>query len=1559
MMDQLSQLLRTPETSDHSGDELNKIKNDQIDDIPHILTEMQCKWNEEDYYKLAHLLRQHISFKSVYQSFYPKYSWDFIVLQVLDILRESNLYYEWVKKISVDFFLRYPDRSIKTLPFRNYHEPPLKYISNIKKFDAWKDSDDDIQEFYCMIFKDLTYSNLTSKFPNKTMNDFKDAFSGIAMKSYSDKELEMLLKSMRLTTKIKQELFLRTKSKIENKIAHIRDEKPDLTRNFPILEYVEADADVQNGNEIWNDDLQKKMMKLRNEPLMYSELIQNFPDFSWKFLVEKLFFYMKKGTNNWTNKVQVYQILYYPDSKLKLLNERVIQMMKEKVEQFLSDNWSKTEIERLYFCIYQDLTKSGLSVINKPLEEIKNAVSKVNRSPAWSKRELSLLPTYDAKLFQEEFIFRNESTIVIQLKKLRKSAAIYEKNLAELKAQAEENEVKEDSPIDWTQDMNDKLLELVDEPVSFKQLMEQLNVPVNIVWEFIAQKVLDSTERYTKAMWLRKIFIYQYNHQPDYEGSLFEVSISFDAEILEKAIDWLKNKQWSTDEIEKLSVLTFTDLTKDNLLKKFPSKDFEELREGAMRLFYHKQPITPVETDYLEEHYKDGIREISENLPTRTGNQIKSHLLKVFHKLNIKGTYGELMLKEGKSKFLINDPAQEILSKITLERTRSEEVRTVVNNNFLEDEDEIESISPDEMNEFLEKLEPEVKKNLEFCVRVDLTKDTLDEKLPSVKDLLKIIKSHPYFDAERLTAGEKDLLLQLVKDEVSLEDCFAIFPLRTKRYISSKYQEFEYISGRRLKFQSVNEQLAYEARMAFVGGSSSSRQKSRKRAFELINDLEEIENDAKLIKPEGAINLTAEEIELKEARSKYFLEAKLKRLEEQRLRAEEQKRQQIDREIRRANGELHRKNLKTEVDTIKETSEYFYTIVGNKQKVEFGQKRQRTQFQIFQPEEEPKRKSIKLKKSNRQLQKQKIKKELRKAAKKRKYTKKQTALDEDEELLALYYHSEEEEEEEEEFINPYDPTDIIEDSYISLEGRQFFIPSIHEETPSLPKIEFVEAEDPIQSKNMMLSDEHLVKDDSMAIEIISSHIKSYKDMPITFPPIFDLSDNINPLNNLKVRTLLYPEHAESYLLAAPKSNELDPIREINKLFQITYSLYFSHSSAIKRLILEEYCQKLETTIEDNDFSEFLFTIDKWNMLMLILSPNREGARKVTGDINATIRKFLSEEEIRMPKVEDLSLDVFYEEIIFEFDSPVYETLENETEQNEGVEIEKPRNLNPTRPDNFELDLLKRLQTKNEISRYTIQQILLRVYARIVSTDTKGLKGYKAFTAQTYGELLPSFTSEILDKLNVKAADNFYDLGSGVGNTTFQAALECGSISGGCEMMPHPSRLTELQETLIQKHLQVFGIKPLELKFELYKSFENNEKVRNDCLDCKILLINNYLFDANLNASVGRLLVGLKPGTKIVSLKNFISPRYRATFDTVFDYLRVERHEMSDILSVSWTANKVPYYISYVEETIRPEYYREDLTRSKSKSKSETPSLESTLPDQVFIKNEDLMTPPID
>lgn len=534
-------------------------------------------------------------------------------------------------------------------------------------------------------------------------------------------------------------------------------------------------------------------------------------------------------------------------------------------------------------------------------------------------------------------------------------------------------------------------------------------------------------------------------------------------------------------------------------------------------------------------------------------------------------------------------------------------------------------------------------------------------------------------------------------------------------------------------------------------------------------------------------------------------------------------------------------------------------------------------------------------------------------------------------------------------LKKYSPDSIMNDSKVSLIGRDFFKDELKYER--VPVVDFKEHSEAIFEEGSVYP-----LTDNAPADIVSKYRKRYRDLPDSFPPLFAGSADeseamINPFNRVRIRYLLYPQHTELFILACPKSDELDPVCEISTIFQVHYAMYFSHSKALKNIIHKDYCQNLTAAVRNNDFDLFMLTIDKWNELMIELSPTASSAN-IEEDINFEIRRYLKLGRKPVLTSEDLNLRVFYEA----FDAIENSQTKNEVEHPSLIVVDsqqpdaayesdhpkrqrKLKKLDSSEPDleteNRKLHVSRTygapksktylsnffyfVTSKKSISRFCLHLIMLRAYSRVVSTDSRKLRSYKAFTAEVYGELLPCFISEVLTQLKFRPNQNYYDLGSGVGNTVFQAALEFGAKSGGCELMQHPSKLTQRQASLIQKHLSILGVKELPLEFALFQSFVDNESVSKSVLQCDVLLVNNYLFDAGLNAAVGKLLYGLKPGSKIISLRNFISPRYKATGDkTIFDYLKVEKFEMNEN-SVSWTGNRVPYYISTVQEDICKEY----------------------------------------
>lgn len=754
-----------------------------------------------------------------------------------------------------------------------------------------------------------------------------------------------------------------------------------------------------------------------------------------------------------------------------------------------------------------------------------------------------------------------------------------------------------------------------------------------------------------------------------------------------------------------------------------------------------------------------------------------------------------------------------------------------------------------------------------------------------------------------LSRAEKSLLNSAAKRGLPIEDFIEDLPCRSFKLIEAQYKLVQFISTRKTTFTTPMERLIYEAQWTVLDTNANKRgsRSAREKHVETVET--------------SRPTLTVEEIERRRLSSEKH--KKLAAERKQRKKA----RQEADR-LRRAANPRQKKTLLSEVlnGSLKSLLAGLEHFLSQSTEKQLGQKRRRVELSYNVNEYSKKQELIAASERNReQLAK------LKKFEPPIKITKKRIVI---EEPVIVVVKKEEKK-------KVFSPTDINTDSLVPLAGRPLFELTFYQSNPEVPNLNFVDLTDTSVYDVMTLQDDRQIYEDDIGRKIITSHEACYRSLPASFPPYLDPgNDNaVNPKNIIRIRFLLYPQHSELFILCEPKSNELNPIHEIIKLIMIHYGLYFSHSRKLKRIITK-YCDRLEAAIEENDFSEFMFVIDSWNELMSYLSPN-ESISKITDDLNPEIREYLSLAEQRIPTVDELQLDMFYQEITFEPASPKYNivsakprTLKTSTlsrEPTPGITSTcTPGSVSNVdlikKPAQYKEAFFARLCEKSKVSRFTIHQILQRAYSRVVSIASRKLRSYKSFTAEVYGELLPSFTSEVLSKVELKPEHKFYDLGSGVGNTTFQAALEFGaSVSGGCELMDHALNLTRMQECLLLKYLRLFGLQQMNLQFALLQSFVDNPAVRKIVLDCDVLIVNNYLFDVNLNGDVGKLLFGLRPGTKIISLKNFVRPRYKASGDTIFDKLKVEKHEMSEFCSVSWTASKVPYYISTVQESVLPEY----------------------------------------
>lgn len=224
-----------------------------------------------------------------------------------------------------------------------------------------------------------------------------------------------------------------------------------------------------------------------------------------------------------------------------------------------------------------------------------------------------------------------------------------------------------------------------------------------------------------------------------------------------------------------------------------------------------------------------------------------------------------------------------------------------------------------------------------------------------------------------------------------------------------------------------------------------------------------------------------------------------------------------------------------------------------------------------------------------------------------------------------------------------------------------------------------------------------------------------------------------------------------------------------------------------------------------------------------------------------------------------------------------------------------------------------IRSRTTIPRTVIYELLNQCYSRTVLPECRKLKGYKAFSSRTYGELMPSFLTKIYNQVGLRHNQKFIDLGSGVGNCTIQAALEFGADSYGVEIMRNASELADHQLVEFERRCKIWGIKPGNIKLLGNQSFTDNPQVKELVDECNILLINNYLFDHELNEKIVELLQDIKVGTKIISLKPIVPVGYMTTWTSsksILNRMKTTKHVYGEN-SVSWTFSGGYYFITEV------------------------------------------------
>lgn len=227
----------------------------------------------------------------------------------------------------------------------------------------------------------------------------------------------------------------------------------------------------------------------------------------------------------------------------------------------------------------------------------------------------------------------------------------------------------------------------------------------------------------------------------------------------------------------------------------------------------------------------------------------------------------------------------------------------------------------------------------------------------------------------------------------------------------------------------------------------------------------------------------------------------------------------------------------------------------------------------------------------------------------------------------------------------------------------------------------------------------------------------------------------------------------------------------------------------------------------------------------------------------------------------------------------------------------------------------KLDAMHRLDLPLVERLLTQTYSRTVSPKVGSLRRYENGTDNVYGELLPRFLSQIFKDTKLKSNQIFVDLGSGVGNTVLQAALEVGCESWGCEMMENACDLAELQEKEFRARCRLWGLHAGSIHLER-GDFLKNTNTGKIIQKADVVLVNNQAFTPELNNGLINLFLDLKEGCQIVSLKSFVPHGHKITtrnLNSPVNVLEVESKQYwSD--SVSWTDAGGTYFVARKDST---------------------------------------------
>ncbi|KAJ2746764.1 Nucleosomal histone H3-Lys79 methylase [Coemansia sp. BCRC 34301] len=223
--------------------------------------------------------------------------------------------------------------------------------------------------------------------------------------------------------------------------------------------------------------------------------------------------------------------------------------------------------------------------------------------------------------------------------------------------------------------------------------------------------------------------------------------------------------------------------------------------------------------------------------------------------------------------------------------------------------------------------------------------------------------------------------------------------------------------------------------------------------------------------------------------------------------------------------------------------------------------------------------------------------------------------------------------------------------------------------------------------------------------------------------------------------------------------------------------------------------------------------------------------------------------------------------------------------------------------------------KNHIPSELAIHIIEQIYNRIVAPTVGSLRQYKAFSNNVYGEILPTLVNEFIDRTHITHTSSFVDLGCGIGNVVLQVAAQTGCNASGIEIMKVPARFAKRQVREFEHRMRLYKLQHGSV--QVWRGdFCESPNVQALLPNADVLLVNNYAFDSALNQHLLQLFLDLKEGTKIISLKPFVTPDHKISARNIYSpesILKVRRYPYWS-QCVSWTDSGGEYFVQTVDRS---------------------------------------------